>query len=188
MSRLFLIRHGRTRANEAHLYCGSTDLPLSPEGRQALLALRPRYSGCIPSGCLYITSGMIRTEQTLELLFGPAAHRQDPRLREIDFGSFEMRSYEQLKDDPAYQAWLSGDNTANPTPGGESGQQMAARAWAAFVDARRTGQEMVIVTHGGVIAALMERLFPEPGKNRYQWQPAPGMGYLVEEGGFRPIP
>ena len=30
---VFLIRHGRTLANEQHLYCGSTDLPLSRAGR-----------------------------------------------------------------------------------------------------------------------------------------------------------
>ena len=30
---LYLIRHGNTVANEQHLYCGSTDLSLSPEGR-----------------------------------------------------------------------------------------------------------------------------------------------------------
>lgn len=188
MSRLFLIRHGQTEANAAHLYCGSTDLPLSAAGRQALLALRPRYGGCVPSGCLYVTSGMTRTEQTLELLFGPVAHRRDPRLREIDFGAFEMHSYDQLKNDPAYQAWLSGDNMANKAPGGESGRQMEARVWAAFAEMRRAGQDTVIVTHGGVIAALMERLFPQMGRNRYQWQPAPGMGYLLEQEGFRPIP
>ena len=28
--RILLLRHGITEANEKHLYCGSTDLPLSP--------------------------------------------------------------------------------------------------------------------------------------------------------------
>ena len=35
--RLILIRHGKTEANEKHLYCGSTDLPLSEAGKAALL-------------------------------------------------------------------------------------------------------------------------------------------------------
>ena len=34
--RILLLRHGITEANEKHLYCGSTDLPLSPAGRAAL--------------------------------------------------------------------------------------------------------------------------------------------------------
>ena len=37
--RLLLIRHGRTEANEKHLYCGSTDLELSDAGRDELESL-----------------------------------------------------------------------------------------------------------------------------------------------------
>ena len=33
MSTICLIRHGKTEANERHLYCGSTDLSLSEKGR-----------------------------------------------------------------------------------------------------------------------------------------------------------
>ena len=33
---IYLIRHGKTEANEKHLYCGSTDLPLSEAGRGEL--------------------------------------------------------------------------------------------------------------------------------------------------------
>ena len=36
-----------------------------------------------------------------------------------------------------------------------------------------------IITHGGVIAAIMENLFPGEGKDRYQWQPRPGKGYAI---------
>ena len=33
---IYLIRHGKTEANEKRLYCGSTDLPLSEAGREEL--------------------------------------------------------------------------------------------------------------------------------------------------------
>ena len=33
---VYLIRHGKTEANEKRLYCGSTDLPLSEKGREEL--------------------------------------------------------------------------------------------------------------------------------------------------------
>lgn len=36
------------------------------------------------------------------------------------------------------------------------------------------------MTHGGVIAVIMAELFPEEGKNRYEWQPSPGGGYAVD--------
>ena len=34
--KLYLIRHGKTMANEKHLYCGSTNLPLSEKGIEEL--------------------------------------------------------------------------------------------------------------------------------------------------------
>jgi len=172
----YLIRHGKTEANERHLYCGSTDLPLSKLGRRELEALH--YS---VQESQFVTSGMLRTEQTLQILFGKVPHRADPRFREVDFGAFEMLGYETLKNREDYQRWITGDNEANVPPGGESGAEMTSRVIAAFQELR---EDTVLVTHGGVIAAIMENLFPEEQKNRYQWQPKPGHGYLVEDGGY----
>ena len=118
--RILLLRHGITEANEKHLYCGSTDLPLSPAGRAAL-----RRQEMPAPGTRFITSGMRRCNETLEALFGTVPYEIEPDFREIDFGDFEMKSYEMLKDDPAYQAWLTGDNEKNVPPNGESGAIMA---------------------------------------------------------------
>lgn len=172
---IYLIRHGKTAANEKHLYCGRTDLPLSPQGRAEVERLR--YD--VPGNVRFFTSGLRRTNETLEALFGKVAYEAVPALREMDFGKFEMRGYGELKDDPEYQAWICGDNAANVTPGGESGSQMCARALAAFEAIRLEGKDAVIITHGGVIAAIMEALFPGENKNRYEWQPAPGGGYAL---------
>ncbi|MBQ2596740.1 MAG: histidine phosphatase family protein [Oscillospiraceae bacterium] len=168
-----LIRHGMTEANERRLYCGSTDLSLSDRGREELKALR--YPA--PGEARCITSGMRRCDETIAVLFGDVEREAIPGFREIDFGDFEMRSYEELKDDPAYQAWLTGDNERNVPPGGESGVQMKTRAMAALEAVIADGRDAVIVAHGGVIAALMAALFPGEERSRYEWQPRPGRGY-----------
>jgi len=172
---LYLIRHGKTLANEKHLYCGSTDLPLSDAGRYALSQLHYQ----IPSDYRYISSGMCRANETLEILFPNISYECISDFREVDFGQFEMHSYEDLKDSPAYQEWISGNNEANVPPNGESGVQMSQRALAAFQQVLKDGQDTVIVSHGGIIAALMAQLFPEEQKNRFQWQPKPFGGYLL---------
>ena len=124
---ILLLRHGRTKANEGHLYCGSTDWPLSEEGRKCLMQKRGVYGTEWES---FYTSGLIRTKETLEILFGEQkAAKEEPNLREMDFGDFEGKSYEMLKDDPAYQEWISGDNERKICPGGESGEQMRVRVW-----------------------------------------------------------
>ena len=179
---VWLIRHGMTEANEKHLYCGSTDLPLSESGKAALSQLR--YD--IPCEN-FVTSGMRRTEETLKQLFGEVSFRTDSRFREVDFGDFEMKSYEMLKDDAAYQLWITGENEKNVPPNGESGEAMTMRVLEAFREIWSAGEDTVIVTHGGVIAAIMASLFLDEGKHRYAWQPKPGGGYCVTETGYRAI-
>ena len=168
---IYLIRHGKTEANERHLYCGSTDLPLSDAGKAELQQLSYDIKNV-----RFLTSGMKRTNETLRIFFGDVPYEVDPRFREIDFGIFEMHSYEELKNTPEYQAWLTGDNESNIPPSGESGIQMRKRVLEALTDLK---EDTCIITHGGVIAIIMEKLFPGEARNRYQWQPDPGTGYVV---------
>lgn len=172
---IYLIRHGKTDANERHLYCGNTDLPLSEIGRTELSQLHYRIKNV-----RFITSGMKRTNETLQILFGNVPFEVEPQFREINFGVFEMHSYKELKDRTDYQIWLTGDNHANIPPDGESGNQMTQRVLDAFYEIH---EDTCIITHGGVIAAIMAQLFPEEGKNRYQWQPKPGQGYQISIAG-----
>ena len=181
MSTLYLIRHGKTEANLQHRYCGSTDLPLSEIGRRELSELHYGIEDV-----RFVISGMRRTEETLKLLFGDVEYETEPAFKEIDFGVFEMGCYEELKDREDYRAWLTGDNMRNVPPGGESGEQMTQRvlqALPALLD-----RDTVLITHGGVIAAIMDFLFPQEGKSRYEWQPVPGHGYAVTGKTYHPIP
>ena len=177
---IYLIRHGKTEANEKHLYCGSTDQPLSDVGRAELEKLHYDIKNV-----RFITSGMKRTNETLQILFGDVPYEVDYRFREVDFGIFEMHSYVELKDTPDYQAWLTGDNDANVPPNGESGVLMTERVLQAFSEIQ---EDSCIITHGGVIAAIMEHLFPEENKNRYEWQPKNGCGYIISGNRYEVIP
>lgn len=176
---IYLIRHGKTLANEHRLYCGSTDLPLSEAG---IAELCQRKYDITP--VTFVTSGMRRADETLKILFGDVAFRTEPRFREVDFGVFEMHSYDQLKDLPEYRAWLEGDNETNVPPQGESGAQMRCRVLEAFSE---LPEETAVITHGGVIAAIMDHLFPQEGKSRYAWQPGNGCGYRIWGGGYEKI-
>lgn len=175
--KIYLIRHGKTTANEKHLYCGSTDLPLSEIGKEELKHIK--YDIDVKN-TNFVTSGMQRTQETLKILFGEIEHSTDSRFKEIDFGIFEMKSYNELKDTAEYQQWLNGDNYTNVAPKGESGAQMEKRVLEALNDVVANGKDTVIVTHGGVIATIMANLFNNENKNRYQWQPKCGHGYLLE--------
>ena len=65
---------------------------------------------------------------------------------------------------------------------------MTERVLTAFKAVQESGRDTVIVTHGGVIAAIMEHLFPNENKNRYQWQPKPGYGYMIRGNEYLQLP
>ena len=181
---ILLLRHGMTEANEKHLYCGRLDWPLSPAGKEALRRKIPEADHLYGEWNAFYTSGMKRTDETLQILFGEEAekaHKVCPGLREMDFGVFEGKSYEELKEDPAYQEWISGDNEKNLCPGGGSGRQMQADVLEAFdrILREETADRIAVVTHGGPIAAIMQALFPEEDRSRYEWQPSYGEGYML---------
>ena len=178
MKTLYLIRHSRTRANEERLYGGSTDIPLSPKGRQ--LAESMRRERPLPEAALYATSGMARANETLRLLTGRAPGLAMPRLREMDFGAFEMRSYEQLKDVPDYIRWIGDAGGDFPCPGGESKNAVRARVLAGGRELlQRAESSAIVVCHGGAIVNLMEAWFPQASRSFYEWQPAACRGYRV---------
>ena len=188
--KLTLLRHGVTEGNLRRLYYGATDIPLLPQGREALR--KARETSVYPAAGRYYTSGLGRTEETLRLLYGDVPHEKLPGLREMDFGVFEMRSYEELKSDSRYQTWITGDVEANVCPGGESAVDLTRRALSAIAPVIAAGEDAVCLIHGGVIASLMVSWFPGRG-SRFTLTPQPGEGWQIDftEGrpvDFRPAP
>ena len=181
--KLTMIRHGKTEGNIKGLYYGKTDLPLLQEGIDALNENKQNH--IYPQANKYYTSGMLRTEQTFRVLYGETPHEILRDLREIDCGDFEMRSYEQLKDDPAFQEWITGDNEANICPNGESGNAVTERSLAALEPIIAAGEDAVIITHGGVIGGVLCRLFGRG--TRYDYHVEPGFGFTVEFVDGKPV-
>lgn len=155
--KLCLFRHAQTPLNERRAYLGRTDEALSPSGvRQAealaqTLSLRPQ---------LVITSGMRRTVQTAAILFPQAAQLAVPAFAETDFGDFEGKTYQELSDDPRYQAWVDSGCRA-PCPQGESQAQFVRRVAAAFL-ALPKENSLTLVVHGGTIMALLAAFAKPP--------------------------
>lgn len=192
MKRILLLRHGSTEANEKFLYCGRTDISLTDKGKKDLLEKSKHYQKRLDLyqksdavNVKYFTSGMKRTNETVEILFNTRNYVCLPSVQEINFGIYEMKSYEELKDRPDYKEWISGDYYSNVPKDGESGNQMKERVLSAFdklsneLAAEPEDMTYVLVCHGGVIAAVMEHLFPDEDKNLYEWQPKRGCGYLL---------
>lgn len=171
---VYLIRHGQTRGNLERRYIGSTDQPLCPQGRKALGGRRAPTVGAV-----YV-SPLRRCRETAELLYPDMPQVVVEDLREWSFGAFEGHTYEELKDDPAYQAWLDTAGTSAP-PGGESKAEVVRRVAAAFrsIAARHGAEDAIaLVVHGGTIMALLETL--EDSHAFYRWQAPNGGGFRCQ--------
>ncbi|MBQ1685598.1 MAG: histidine phosphatase family protein [Clostridia bacterium] len=175
--KLTLIRHGVTEGNMKKLYYGSTDIPLLPCSEMKLR--RMAEGGGYPAAAHYYTSGMLRTEQTFRALYGDKPHEVLRDMREIDFGDFEMKTYQELCNTEAYQRWITGDNEANVCPNGESGDQVTRRALRSLAPLIAREEDCVVITHGGVIGGLMQHWFLAVN-GRYMFTPEPGTGFTIE--------
>lgn len=176
--RICLIRHGKTAGNLKRQYIGRrTDEPLCEEGRQELI--RFHQAGRYPEAEAVIVSPMKRCTETAEILYPGQKAILCPGLAETDFGEFEGKTYEELKDQPAYLRFLESGGEL-PFPGGETREEMASRVTAAFwktVEALRGEgcESAAFLFHGGPMMAVMSSLVPDSGF--YDWQCPNGDGW-----------
>jgi len=156
--RLYLIRHGQTDWNRQKRYCGQTDLPMNETGRKQAKNLRERFKN-VAIDYLYC-SDLKRAKETAEIAFPDWRTKiiVSPHIRELDFGEWEGRKYEEIlaKDEKAYRAWL--DNPALSTPPrGESLSSLEHRVKAflqSLVD-KFKDETVAVVTHSGPIRVTL---------------------------------
>ena len=169
---IYLLRHGETAWNTEKRYQGRTDLPLSDRGRTLLG--RADFS---PER-VYV-SPLVRARETAAILFPETGQVTIPNFREMDFGAFEGRTADEMADDPAYRIWVEGGCTGR-CPGGERLAEFSGRVWAAFAKLLETNPEqLVIVAHGGVQMAIMER-YARSRRDYFDWHAPCGGGFVLD--------
>lgn len=151
---IHLIRHGQTII-PAGVMLGATDIVLSPAGRQQARSI----AGRIPANVSCICSPMLRARQTLECLQEYVGICSDiifdERLREIDFGDWEMKTFtEIIAAGIDISGWLEYNNFT--FPGGESVPGFVQRVRSFLNELReKEKDEVIIISHGGVIRTMI---------------------------------
>lgn len=174
---VWLIRHGMTRGNQERRYIGKTDEGLSEEG----VRLLHRLSYPMPQRIF--SSPMRRCLQTSAILFPGSPPEIIEDLREMDFGIFENRSAWEMRNDPAYQAWVDSD-CEDEIPMGEQKARFQERTIRGFLSCmelcRNLGiRSAAIVAHGGTLMSVLDT-FCQEKRGYYQWHAENGCGYLTE--------
>ncbi len=158
IKKIILIRHGSLDKQYDGCYIGSTDLPLSREGRREAEAMG-RFLKQQDIDCVY-SSPLLRARQTVEAAFRlltqiPVIY--DELLREIDFGAWETLTFAQIceRNPELIEQWNSRDGKFT-FPGGENVGDFYDRV-------RRVKQKLLdsadnniaIVSHGGILSNLI---------------------------------
>jgi broad specificity phosphatase PhoE len=159
MRMLLLARHGQSVANAVRRFQGIQDVPLSDLGRRQAAALGTALRG----GRLahVYASPLERARLTAEAVVAelgvPLTLVDD--LRELSLGEWEGCTVEEIRAQPGdpYARWVR-DPVQHLPPGGEplgAVQERALRAVRAIADAHPDGDEVLVVSHGGVISACL---------------------------------
>ena len=168
MGELILIRHGETDWSRAGRHTGRTDVPLTEAGRLTATELAQALAARHIVATL--TSPASRAACTAELA-GLVGARPDPDLQEWDYGGYEGRTSEQIRQQrPGWYLWQDGIVPGDATHPGETVEQVGGRADAVLGRVRPllSDGDVALVAHGHLLRVLTARwLGLEPPAGRY---------------------
>jgi broad specificity phosphatase PhoE len=165
---LLLIRHGQTTDNARRVFQGHGGGPLTETGRAQIERLAVHLRALYPQVTTIVSSDLERAVQSRLLLqaaikeSAPLASASDNRLREVDVGTWQGRSQEDLEASlpGEWQAWKRGEDVRRG--GGETYAEAATRFCAAIAELQRAPGTKLVVSHGGAIRAAVARLLNLP--------------------------
>lgn len=182
---IYLLRHGHTP--QTGTYTGSTDVELSAAGREQITSLASFLQAIDFDHCF--CSPLARCRQTLSLLALRSEISFAESLREVDFGSWEGLSFEQIEN--AYpdelNDWIN-RGEAFKFPGGEKINDFNSRVITWFNNLlTKQFNRVLIVAHGGVIRVGLCHLLGIDMTRAFAFNPKQGRVALVyvEEGSGR---
>jgi probable phosphoglycerate mutase len=158
---LTVVRHGETEWSRDGRHTGRTDIPLTQSGRTIAGQLSEALDG--RTYALVLTSPMRRARDTAAIAGFPDAV-VDEDLREWDYGDYEGRTTEDIRDsgNPDWFLWDDG------VPNGERLSDVAARADRVIERVRAVDGDILAFAHGHVLRVLASRwLDLDPGFARH---------------------
>jgi probable phosphoglycerate mutase len=161
LPRVFLARHGDTAWTESRQHTGRTDLPLNERGEVRARQLGERLQSF--SFVHVFTSPLQRASKTCELAGFGAVGEINPDLVEWDYGRFEGRLTRDILTE-----WPSWEKFRDGCPGGESPQDVAARADRFIARVRDIAGDVLAFSSGHIIRMITARwLGLPPGAGRF---------------------
>jgi probable phosphoglycerate mutase len=163
--RVVLVRHGETEWSRDGRHTGTTDIPLTREGRRNAKALGKILAG--RSFLRVLSSPMQRAIDTAKL----AGYGDNLQIREDcsewNYGDYEGITTVQIRTElPEWSLWSDG------CPGGEHAADVGRRVDRVIAEIRDAGGDVAVFAHGHVLRVLAARWVELP--------PAGGLAFALE--------
>ena len=177
MSRYFLVRHGATEWNAQGRIQGQSDPSLNQTGQRQARRLGKRLAS-VPFAearcsdlrrCSETAAGILLGRNDLRL-------QEMPELREKNFGAWEGLTFREVevRYPDLYRSWLKAGDPSFAPPGGESDLQLYSRAETVAERLREaltgSGGNLLVVTHGGTLRALIACLLGLPAQKMWKFR------------------
>jgi len=145
---IWLLRHAQTEWSENGRHTGSrSDIPLTEQGEEMARLMKPSVSQ--HDFALVLTSPLQRARRTAELAGVLDQAEEEPGLLEWDYGDYEGITTAKIREDvPGWTIWT------HPCPGGETGEQVAARARTVIDRALSVDGDVALFSHGHYLRVL----------------------------------
>lgn len=146
--KLYFVRHTSVDIPAGTCY-GQTDVPLKSTFTEEALRVKEQLPP-LSFHAIY-SSPLTRCRQLAAYCGFDAVTREDARLKEMNFGDWEMQRWDDISD-PNLQKWYA-DWINQPTTNGESFRGQYARVVSFLDEITQQGEEapILVFTHGGVI-------------------------------------
>lgn len=160
---IYVVRHTPVAIADGLCY-GRTEVDLKPDYLSDFKTLKHK----LPKGVDAVISSPSQRCQKLAAYLHPP-YTTDSALCELDFGTWENKLWQDLPTEET-QPWF--DNyVSRPTPQGESLLQLFLRISKFMDDLRRKNyRRVILVTHAGVIRAMMAYFLEFPLNNLFKLQ------------------
>jgi broad specificity phosphatase PhoE len=147
---VYLIRHGETAWSLSGQHTGTTDIPLTDNGRRVAKLLQPVFTK--ETFTLVLTSPLQRARETCALAGLGARAEIERDLMEWNYGEYEGLTSQQIHTTrPGWMVFTDG------CPGGESPDQVGARVDRVIAKIRAVEGHVALFAHGHVLRAFAAR-------------------------------
>lgn len=176
---IYLVRHTSVNVRAGYAY-GQTDVPLNDSFEEEAAEVKKnldKYSDLARSPFEKVWSSPLTRCVRLATYCGYADAMRDDRLKEISFGEWEMKSWEEISEDSRAESWFA-DWLHVPTPDGESLTDQYKRVSNFLEEIKKGPEEKVcIFTHGGVLTCA--RVWAGEYKLEEAFKNVPSYGAII---------